>query len=163
MSNIRYDIIFISSIIVVSILSTILGFSISIISFDKNFIYSNSSYTRFISSLYSFSDHILTIKIGVSNITDIHFYRNSNRSHSMGGVFSAHSGIIVAKLENPNLYNIGDIIVFVDNDTLVAHRIIYKGFDDKGVYYITQGDANKIPDKIIRVDDIIGVVITILY
>lgn len=56
---------------------------------------------------------------------------------------------------------VGDIITF-GNDKIV-HRVIEKGEDLEGVYFITQGDNNAYPDGKVRFEDIHYVTIGILY
>lgn len=53
-----------------------------------------------------------------------------------------HIGSLVYIKETDEPLNVGDIIGYSTGDTPVVHRIIGKG--DEG--YITQGDANDIPD-----------------
>ena len=50
--------------------------------------------------------------------------------------------------------SIGDIITFEKNQELIVHRVIEKGIDEKGTYFITKGDNNSISDGKIRFEDI---------
>lgn len=60
--------------------------------------------------------------------------------------------------------NIGDIISYNSNNDLVVHRVIEKGSDEKGYWFITKGDNNMITDDSkIRFDDIKYVTIGVLY
>jgi signal peptidase I len=63
--------------------------------------------------------------------------------------------------------NIGDIITFkqdIDNDDyLIVHRVIEKGEDLEGIYFITKGDNNSLNDGKIRFSDIKYLTIGILY
>jgi signal peptidase I len=63
--------------------------------------------------------------------------------------------------------DIGDIVTFnqkVDEkEYLIVHRVIEKGEDEKGIYFITKGDNNSLNDGKIRFSDIKYVTIGILY
>ena len=58
--------------------------------------------------------------------------------------------MIIVKLDSD--YDIGDIVSFKDNDSIITHRIKEKNDN----YYVTQGDANNTPDNPITKDKIIG-------
>lgn len=59
--------------------------------------------------------------------------------------------------------NIGDIVTFRKNNNLIVHRVIEKGSDEKGVYFITRGDNNSINDGKIRFEDIKYITIGVLW
>jgi signal peptidase I len=65
--------------------------------------------------------------------------------------------------ENPSQISIGDIITFQQNSELVVHRVIDKGADEQGAYFITKGDKNNVTDGRIRFKDIKYVTIAIIY
>jgi len=65
--------------------------------------------------------------------------------------------------ENPAQIQVGDIITFEQNEELVIHRVIEKGNDQEGAYFITKGDKNNVTDGKIRFQDIKYVTIGILY
>ncbi len=50
--------------------------------------------------------------------------------------------------------HIGDIITFRKDNYLIVHRVIDKGTDSEGVYFITKGDNNDISDGKIRFKDV---------
>ena len=56
--------------------------------------------------------------------------------------------------ESENDIMVGDIIVFSENFELIVHRVIEKGVDEDGVYFITKGDNNFINDGKVRFEDI---------
>lgn len=58
--------------------------------------------------------------------------------------------MILVKLNTE--YNVGDIISFKDNNSIITHRIVEKNDD----FYVTQGDANNTPDNPIKEEQIIG-------
>ncbi len=49
---------------------------------------------------------------------------------------------------------IGDIISYRKDGLLIIHRVIRKGFDDEGVYFVTKGDNNPFEDGKVRFEDI---------
>lgn len=62
--------------------------------------------------------------------------------------------------------NPGDIISYRSSlvKGLIVHRVISKGMDSDGVYYIVKGDNNPVPDpEKVRFDQIHGVMIGIIY
>jgi hypothetical protein len=68
---------------------------------------------------------------------------------------------IVPKSEDE--INLGDIITFKQDDYYIIHRVVEKGVDSNGTYFITLGDNNNITDKKIRFSDIKYKTIGILY
>ena len=66
--------------------------------------------------------------------------------------------------ENPNDINIGDIISYESAYGIIIHRVIDKGWDTEGVYYIAKGDNNAVADSgKIRFDQVQGVVVGVIY
>lgn len=62
--------------------------------------------------------------------------------------------------------NICDIIIWKDPNSLeqYGHRVIYKGYDKEGLFYVTKGDNTKHNDaKKIREDMVRFMVVGILY
>ena len=49
---------------------------------------------------------------------------------------------------------LGELIVFVAGDTLIAHRLVRR----TGGYWIAQGDHRRVPDRPIRPDQVVGCV-----
>ena len=49
---------------------------------------------------------------------------------------------------------IGDIVSFDKDGVLIVHRVIEKGTDSEGVYFITKGDNNNMSDGKVRFEDI---------
>ena len=68
---------------------------------------------------------------------------------------------IVPKSENE--VNEGDIITFKQDNLLIVHRVVEKGIDNQGVYFITKGDNNSLSDGKIRFKDIEYITIGVLY
>ncbi len=59
--------------------------------------------------------------------------------------------------------SIGDIVTFEQNGEHIIHRVIEKGIDEKGVYFITKGDNNNVSDGKIRFSQIKYVTIGMLW
>ncbi len=54
----------------------------------------------------------------------------------------------------PSRVHLGDLVVFVAGDTLVAQRLVHRS----GGYWITQGDGQVLPDRPLDPDQVVGVV-----
>ena len=72
------------------------------------------------------------------------------------------NGIIVAPKSEDEV-NVGDIITFRQDSKLIVHRVVEKGEDAEGTYFITQGDNNTYPDGKVRFSDIKYITVGILY
>ena len=59
-------------------------------------------------------------------------------------------------------YEVDDIITYRGNTTPVTHRVIEKGSDEIGEYYVTQGDANNTSDGKIYSERVVGKVVLVL-
>lgn len=84
--------------------------------------------------------------------------------NSMSPTLSDGSQAIVSKNFTSENLQMGDIIVFNDGSELIIHRINKIANDEKGLYFVTKGDSNKLVDAYkIRQSDIRWVVIGVLY
>ena len=82
---------------------------------------------------------------------------------SMLPVFGEGHNVVYIKV-NPLQISTGDIISFQYGNRTYIHRVLYRGYDKYGWYYITKGDNLPVDDGIkIRYDDVEGKVILILY
>ncbi len=73
---------------------------------------------------------------------------------SMIPVLDKGSNGIRIEVESVDDINVGDIVSFNKDNMLIVHRVIEKGEDKKGVYFITKGDNNNISDGKIRFENI---------
>jgi len=73
---------------------------------------------------------------------------------SMKPVLDENSNGIRISVESVDDINEGDIVSFKKDNMLIVHRVIKKGVDGEGVYFITKGDNNSIDDGKIRFDQI---------
>ena len=85
-------------------------------------------------------------------------------TNSMDPVFDITNHAIKMKPKKPSDLKIGDIVSFESDRGVIIHRIIDKGEDEFGGYFVTKGDNNKQvdPEKV-RFEQITGVVVGILY
>jgi len=80
---------------------------------------------------------------------------------SMKPLLDEYSNGIRIVPTSPDQIKVGDIVTY--GKEKIVHRVIEKGEDEKGVYFITQGDNNEFSDGKIRFEDIKYVTIGILY
>ena len=59
--------------------------------------------------------------------------------------------------------HVGDIITFRQENMLIVHRVISKGADDQGTYFITKGDNSPINDGKVRFKDIEYITIGVIW
>ncbi len=65
---------------------------------------------------------------------------------------------------DPNAINVGDVISYQTVYGILIHRVIEKGVDDKGAYYLVKGDNNHFRDPFkVRFEDVQGVVVAVIY
>lgn len=82
---------------------------------------------------------------------------------SMEPVLDENSNGIRIIPESEEQINIGDIITFEKNNELIIHRVIEKGIDKNGTYFITKGDNNDITDGKIRFNEIKYLTIGVIW
>jgi hypothetical protein len=58
---------------------------------------------------------------------------------------------------------VGDIVSFRMGGILVVHRVIEKGLDEGGVYFVVKGDSNLVGEGKIRFEDIEYLTVGIIY
>jgi signal peptidase I len=64
---------------------------------------------------------------------------------------------------SPDEINVGDIVSFRRGDKLIVHRVIGKGNDAEGLYFVTKGDNSPSDDGKIRFGDIERVLIGLIF
>jgi hypothetical protein len=82
---------------------------------------------------------------------------------SMKPLFDEGANGIRIKPKSAEEIEVGDIISYRSFGFLVVHRVVEKGEDDKGTYFITQGDNNAFSDGKVRFEDIKYITIGIIY
>jgi hypothetical protein len=84
-------------------------------------------------------------------------------SGSMLPVFDTGANGLRIKPSSPDEINLGDIITYSLNEQLIVHRVIEKGYDDEGLYFIVKGDNNSYSDGKIRFSDIKYKTVALFY
>ena len=116
-------------------------------------------------------DHVVEDQIGVYNdkvVLDIDKPRwaSFTDTNSMDPLIDASSHGIEIVPKSVDDISIGDIISYESSytDGFVIHRVIEKGIDEEGAYFILKGDNNsdEDPEKV-RFDKIHGVLVAIIY
>ena len=98
----------------------------------------------------------------IIEIPDISLSRYAS-SGSMEPILDKNSNGIRIVPKSEKQIQVGDIISFKKDNYLIVHRVVEKGRDDQGVYFITKGDNNSLNDGKIRFEDIKYITIGILY
>jgi len=70
---------------------------------------------------------------------------------------------IVVKPRSEEEVKVGDIITFKGGNKLIVHRVIEKGNDGNGIYFITKGDSSDFVDGKVRFNEIEHKLVGILY
>jgi hypothetical protein len=89
----------------------------------------------------------------VIDVADVSISRYADTG-SMLPVFGAGANGLRIVPKNEEEIHIGDIISFREKNYLIVHRVVDKGVDSQGVYFITKGDNNDVSDGKVRFDDI---------
>jgi hypothetical protein len=84
-------------------------------------------------------------------------------SGSMKPVLDAGANGIRVKPETSEDIYVGDIISFISGSDLVVHRVVEKGYDDGGVYFITKGDNNDFDDGKVRFGQVRYVTVALIW
>ena len=88
---------------------------------------------------------------------------NYRDTGSMAPVLGAGMNGIVVSPESEEDINVGDIISFWKGKEIVVHRVVEKGVDSLGTYFITKGDRNDFNDSKIRFEEIEGLLVGVIY
>ncbi len=89
----------------------------------------------------------------VINVKDASIGEYANTG-SMKPVLDENSnGIRIKPLSEKDI-NVGDIISYKNGNRLIIHRVVDKGVDEEGVYFITKGDNNNYFDGKVRFKDV---------
>ena len=84
-------------------------------------------------------------------------------SGSMRPVFDRGANGIRIVPDSEESVRVGDIVSYQSEDILIVHRVVEKGIDGEGVYFIMQGDNNILSDGKIRFEDIEYVTIGVIW
>ena len=78
-------------------------------------------------------------------------------------VFGVGANGVGIKPKSEDELHVGDVITFRQGDILIVHRIIEKGIDKEGWFFITRGDNNNIADEKIRFSQVESVLVALFY
>jgi len=85
-------------------------------------------------------------------------------TNSMDPFIDEDSHAIEIIPDSPGKIQVGDVISYKTSYGIIIHRVINKGEDNKGIYYLVQGDNNTIRDPFkVRFDEVQGVVVAVIY
>lgn len=85
-------------------------------------------------------------------------------SNSMDPFLDEGANGIEIKPNSEDEIDVGDIISYELGNDVIIHRVIEKGTDEKGAYFIARGDNNPIQDPAkIRFSQIKGILVGIIY
>ncbi len=99
----------------------------------------------------------------VLNLENAQWSRFTN-TNSMDPLFDENANALEIKPQSPTSIQLGDIISYNYNGSIFIHRVVQMGQDQKGFYYIVQGDNASQPDSHqVRFEEIHGVVVAIIY
>lgn len=91
-------------------------------------------------------------------------WANFTDTNSMDPLIDEQVNAIEILPEDADQINAGDIISYKTKYGIIIHRVIEKGEDEEGIYYIVKGDNNRLRDPFkVRFEDVKGVVVAIVY
>ncbi len=118
---------------------------------------------------------IVTLILALIVIFNFACFVKRARGEQCPTVFGLGSAVVISGSMEPNIsindlviilkrdsYEVGEVVTYKGNTTPVTHRIIEKGEDENGLYYVTQGDnkeTNNTDDGKIYAHRIVGKVI----
>ena len=115
------------------------------------------------------SDHITEDQIKVYSDKVVISLENAKwasfaDTNSMDPVFDKNNNAIQIVPNDPDQISVGDIISYRKNDKTIIHRVIEKGIDGEGWYFIVKGDNNKEADPgKVRFEDITRLTVAVIY
>lgn len=117
---------------------------------------------------YSPSDFIARDEIGYGNGTilieaDNVVFSHYTNSESMSPLISETATGIGMRVDTPGDIQIGDVISFYRDEQVIVHRVVEKGEDKSGVYFITRGDNANSDDGKVYFTDVVSVLIGVVY
>ncbi|MBI4440699.1 signal peptidase I [Candidatus Woesearchaeota archaeon] len=85
-------------------------------------------------------------------------------TNSMDPIIDEAANSIETKVTSPEDIQVGDIISYTYNGSIIIHRVVRVDYDAEGWFALVKGDNNPDPDpEKVRFSQIHGVVIGILY
>lgn len=87
-------------------------------------------------------------------------------TNSMDPFLDAEANAIEIKPQNHDSIQVGDVIAYTSKYGVgtIVHRVVQKGQDAEGTYYLVRGDNTTISDPFkVRYDQVEGVVVAVIY
>lgn len=85
-------------------------------------------------------------------------------TNSMDPFIDENANAIEISPDNPQSINAGDVISYQTEKGVIIHRVLSKGEDELGVYYLVKGDNNNFGDPFkVRFENVKGVVVAVIY
>lgn len=85
-------------------------------------------------------------------------------TNSMDPFIDETANAIEISPSNPDAIRVGDVIAYQTSYGVLIHRVIEKGIDEQGIYYLVKGDNNRFQDPFkVRFADLKGVVVAVIY
>ncbi|MEW5896408.1 MAG: signal peptidase I [Nanoarchaeota archaeon] len=85
-------------------------------------------------------------------------------TNSMDPFIDKNTNAIEISPKDPQSINVGDVISYQTEKGVIIHRVIDKGRDKLGVYYLVKGDNNNFSDPFkVRFENVKGVVVAVIY
>ena len=85
-------------------------------------------------------------------------------TNSMDPFIDETSHAIEILPDDANEINVGDVISYQSSYGVIIHRVIEKGEDEDGIYFLVKGDNNRFQDPFkVRFEDVKGVVVAVVY
>jgi signal peptidase I len=109
--------------------------------------------------IHVFNDEILI------NVSGAEWARFED-SNSMDPILDVGANALQIKPTSEEQINVGDIVSYrrADSKERIIHRVIFKGVDEKGTYFVLKGDNNPVSDPgKVRFEDIDRVLFAIIY
>jgi len=99
------------------------------------------------------------VVLRIANVT-LSSYKASG---SMKPVFDKGANGIRVVPSSESEIEVGDIVSYRFGNMLIVHRVVEKGTDDDGVYFIMKGDNNVVSDGKVRFEDIEYVTVGVIW
>lgn len=85
-------------------------------------------------------------------------------TNSMDPLLDEGVNALEIKPLSPEQISIGDVISYHSSYGLIVHRVMEKGIDERGFFYLVKGDNNSIQDPAkVRFEQVEGVVVAVIY
>ena len=82
---------------------------------------------------------------------------------SMRPLFDEGANGIRVVPSGPEDVEVGDIVSYRSNGDLIVHRVVRKGVDSEGLYFVLKGDNNTLADERVRFEDIEYITVGVIW